>query len=255
MKMKIIIGVAAALGVAAVAAAGAHFINQKQTAEYKSSPLQLPDGFTYTAHTGCVDTKENSLESIETAVSFGADTVEFDLHFNENNEPVLSHDEPKGGEVTLDEAFKKISEYSGITVNVDIKSTAALETVKPLAEKYGILDRIFFTGVNDDFVEAVRNSSPDVPYYLNVDVALPREQTEEYLLSLVEKVKNSGAVGINFNKDNATKELVEIFHKNGLLVSIWTVSSEKEIYQILSLAPDNITTRRPDMMQKILSAK
>ena len=32
----------------------------------------LPDGVKYTAHTGCVNTPDNSLESIEAGVKFGA---------------------------------------------------------------------------------------------------------------------------------------------------------------------------------------
>ncbi len=216
----------------------------------ESQPLNLPEDFTYTAHTGCMGTKDNSLESIEKGVENGAEIVEFDLNFNEKGEPVLCHDEPKGGEITLDEAFKKISEYENVKVNVDAKSDAFLEKVKPIAEKYGIVERIFFTGINDEFVENAAKTG--VPYYLNVSVEKPAKHTEEYLLSLVKKVKDAGAVGINFNKDNATKELVEVFHKNGLLVSIWTVNHKFEMHKILQFAPDNITTKKPDKMKDII---
>ncbi len=227
-------------------------IDRRQIEKYKKMPLQLPDGFTYTAHTGCMDTQDNSLESIDAAVQFGAQIVEFDLNFTADGNPVLAHDAPKGNEVTLDEAFKKVSEYDNLKANVDVKNTAALEKIKPLAEKHGILDRIFYTGIEEKDVDAVAKSSPEINYYLNVDVLPPQKQNREYLISLAKKVKDCGAVGINFNKDNATKELVDIFHENGLLVSIWTVSNDKDIYRILSYAPDNITTRRPDKLQKAL---
>jgi glycerophosphoryl diester phosphodiesterase len=65
-------------------------------------------------------------------------------------------------------------------------------------------------------------------------------------------VKDNGAIGINFNKDSATKELVDTFHNNGLLVSIWTVNEEKDMHKILYFAPDNITTRNPDVLKEIL---
>lgn len=221
--------------------------------ELKNAENNLPANFTYTAHTGCVGTKENSLESIEKGYENGADIVEFDLNFDKNGNPVLCHDEPKGGEVTLDEAFSKVSEYENLKVNVDAKSDLYLEKVKPLAEKYGISDRIFFTGIMDEFVENARKAGVD--YYLNVDVENPSKHSAEYLLSLVKKIKEAGAVGINFNKNNASSELVEAFHENGLLVSIWTVDSKTEMYEILLLSPDNITTRNPDMMKKILEEK
>ena len=217
---------------------------------FKKSGFILPDGFTVTAHTGCCGTPDNSLEAIDTAVKYGADTVEFDLQFTEAGEPVLSHDAPKGNNVTLDEAFAKISTYKNITVNVDVKTTAHLEKIKPLADKHGITDRIFYTGIFEENVSAVRKDSPGIPYFLNVKVN--KSKNREYLLSLVKLVRDCGAVGINFNKKSATKELVEVFHENGLLVSIWTAKTTRDIYRILALSPDNITTRRPDLAEKIL---
>ncbi len=250
---KFIIIAVVVLIVAAIVGTVVLVMQKKQLDYYKSQPLSLPDGFTYTAHTGCVGTEDNSLESIEKAVEFGTDIVEFDLNFTDDGTPVLAHDAPKGDEVTLDQAFKKVSEYEGLRVNVDIKSVDALETVAPLAEKYGILDRIFYTGVNEDFVEPVRQNSPEVEYYLNLDVESERKHTEAYLQSLVDKVKSNGAVGINMNKQNATKELVDFFHSNGLLVSIWTVNEESDMYKIIYFAPDNITTRNPDKLKEILN--
>lgn len=213
----------------------------------------LPANFTCTAHTGCMDTEENSLEAIETGAKNGAQIVEFDLNFNENNEPILSHDAPTGEEVTLDEAFKKVSEYDNLKVNVDLKSCAALEKIKTTAEQYGVLDRIFFTGVNDEFLEYVKNADLGIPYYLNVNVDSKKRHDAEYIDSLVQKVKDCGAVGINFNKDNASAELVEAFHNNNLLVSIWTVDKKRDMKKILCYSPDNITTRNPKLLNELIS--
>lgn len=209
--------------------------------------------FAYTAHTGCMGTKQNSLESIEKGYENGAAIIEFDLNFNKKGEPVLSHDEPKGGEVTLEQAFEKVSTYENLRVNVDAKKDIYLEKVKPIAEKYGVADRIFFTGIHDGFVK--KASQTGIDYYLNVSVEKPRKHTEEYLMSLVEKVKNAGAIGINFNKRGASKRLVEVFHNNGLLVSIWTVDRKIQMRKFVSFSPDNITTRKPDVMKKIADKK
>ena len=226
--------------------------DKKEMESLRSKPIRLPADFTYTAHTGCIDTKDNSLEAIEAGTKSGADIVELDLNFLPDGTAVLAHDEPKGNETTLDEAFRKVSEYENLKVNVDAKSVANLKVVYPLAKKHGIEKRIFYTGIELKDVEAVKKDSPEVPYYLNCNVKKPKKQTPEYLQELVEEVKGCGAVGINFNKDSATKELVDVFHENGLLVSIWTVNEEKDMYKILQLSPDNITTRRPDKMQEIL---
>ncbi len=208
---------------------------------------------TYTAHTGCVDTKDNSLESIDVAAEYGADIVEFDLSFTKDGTAVLSHDKPIGNEITLEEAFKKLASFENLLINVDVKDTSHLEVVKPLAEKCGVSERFFYTGIEKKHCEAVNTKSPGVPYYLNTKVR--KFQTKKYLEELAEKVSACGAVGINFNKKNATKKLVELFHEKGLLVSIWTANSEEDINRILALSPDNITTRRPDLVKTIFENK
>jgi len=207
--------------------------------------------FTVTAHTGCMGTKANSIEAILTGFEAGADIIEFDLNFDSDGTPLLSHDAPKGGEVTLDEAFAVLAKCDGLKANVDIKSVEKIEQVVPLAKKHGVLDRIFFTGVHEGFAEAVKTRAPEGEYYLNVGVLPKWKQTDKYLKSLVDKVKANGAIGINFNKNNATKKLVNAFHKNGLLVSIWTVDEKRKMKKIISLSPDNITTRHPDTLIKI----
>ncbi len=222
-----------------------------KTEQYKNNVSGIPQDFTYTAHTGCVSTPDNSLESIAVGVSYGAKIVEFDVGYY-NGVPVLAHDEPTGDEVTLEEAFTEIKKYDGLRANVDIKSVEFLYTVGEAAEKLGVKDRIFFTGINEDDVSTVKKECPDIQYYLNVEVLPERKQTDEYLISLVNKVKECGAIGINLNKDNASQKLVDIFHKNDLLVSIWTVNNYTDIYEILSYGPDNLTTRRPDRVQKAL---
>lgn len=256
MKVKKCVIIAAVFVVSiSIIVGGVIFMNDKNEQEfYKSQPINLPSDFTYTAHTGCCGTEDNSLEAIKVGIEHGADIVEFDLYFNNENIAVLSHDAPKGNEVTLDEAFKLIATYEDIKVNVDVKlCNDNLHVVYDLAEKYNITDRIFFTGINLEDVATVKKECPTVPYYLNYEVLKENKQTPEYLNDLIKIVKDSGAVGINFNKDSATKDLVDTFHNNDLLVSIWTVNEEKDMYKILYFAPDNITTRNPDILKGILN--
>lgn len=220
--------------------------------EYKNTELKLPNDFTITAHTGCMGTDENTLDSMNIGVQNGAKIIEFDVHFDKNGYPVLAHDEPTGDELKLDVAFEFLSSHKDTRANVDMKSVLNMKKVQDLAVKYGVLDQIFFTGIKDEFVETVKKDSPLISYYLNVDADKSKNTDEEYLLSLVDKVKKSGAVGINFNYKSASKDLVDILHKNELLVSIWTVDKEYDMYKILTMSPDNITTRNPHKLSKIL---
>ena len=100
--------------------------------KYKNAKLNLPKGFTFTAHTGCMGTKQNSLESMKKGVQSGAKIIEFDLRANKNGDLVLSHDEPVGGEITLSEAFALLGSFQNTKANVDIKMTDELEKVYTL---------------------------------------------------------------------------------------------------------------------------
>ena len=233
---------------------GADNITTRQPKKLKRliSAIQ-DDNCTLTAHTGCSGTKDNSLEAMEVGIKNGADIVEFDLRFDKNGVPVLSHDAPKGGEVTLEEAFSFLSKHPEIKANVDVKITTNLKQVEALAEKYGVLSQIFYTGIEEKFVPDAKKESPKIPYFLNLKVNVaPEKQTKEYVLSLVDKVKKCGAIGINFNHKNASQLIVDTFREEGLLVSIWTIKTEKELYKALSLCPDNITTRKPELLKSII---
>lgn len=211
----------------------------------------LPDGFTITAHTGCEGTKDNSLDAITLGYGCGADIVEFDLNFDESGTAVLSHDAPKGAVHTLDEAFRLIAQYNGLLVNVDVKATDDLAQVVATADKYGISDRIFFTGVTADFVEAVKNDAPDVTYYLNKDIDKSKNEDDTYINELIEEVKFLGATGLNINYKACTKKMVEKFHEQGLLVSVWTVNNKLDMARVLTLGCDNITTRKPSELKSL----
>lgn len=253
-KKKIVVFVACFVCTAIIVSAVCILTYFCRIKELSAMPVDLPSGFTYTAHTGCVGTQDNSLDSIRVGAGYGADIVEFDLHFYDG-EPVLSHDEPKGGEVTLKEAFLLVKAIDNLRVNVDVKNTSQLSKVQEIAVETGVLDRIFFTGINQADVRIAQETCPLIPYYLNMDVLPAGEHTPEYLQSLVERVSRSGATGINFNKDGASKELVDAFHRAGLYVSVWTVNNRADMYTVLSYGPDNITTRNPDKLQAILQEK
>ena len=215
----------------------------------------LPEDFTITGHTGCMGEKDNSIEAMEAAVSAGAQIIEFDLNFNEKGEPVLSHDEPKGDEVTLEKAFEFLQKHPAVLANVDAKSTKNLSAVQKLGEEYMVLGQLFYTGISKENTKAVQKGSPRIPYYLNVDVDKSKASNKDYLEEIAMKVILSGAVGINMHKRAVTKELCGFFHQKGLLVSVYTVNNEYELYRVLSCGPDNITSRRPDRLSKILETK
>lgn len=209
----------------------------------------LSGSITVTAHSGCMELADNSLEAMEAGVRAGAQIVEIDLNYSADGTPVLSHDAPNEEEsyVTLEEAFGFLNEHTGVLANVDVKNTEFLEKVTLLAAQTGVSDRIFFTGVEEKDVPIVREKCPGIPYYLNVGVS---EDTD--LRALAEKTVDLGAVGINIYYKNASLELIRLFHRQKIPVSVWTVNEAKSVIGLALLGADNITTRRPDFVCSVI---
>ena len=209
----------------------------------KKNNMKHNTNFTVTAHTGCMSTKMNSLESIKKADEYGADITEFDLNFTSDLSPVLSHNSPLGGEVRLEEAFELLSLCPRLKINIDIKSDKNLGVILPLAKKYSLESRIFLTGVNLKFVDSVRRDADGIDYYLNYFPNRFMLFSKKYINSVVRTVKQSGAIGLNANFRFVSKRLATACQKNGLLVSLWTANTPEQMKKSISMNPDNITTK------------
>lgn len=212
----------------------------------------LPDGFTVTYHAGAMHTEPNTVSSVSTAIEYDAQIVEFDVSFRPDGTPVIIHDPAPGdlqGEL-LENALRVVAEHPTCQINLDIKSMKNLGWVDELVRRYGLFDRVFYTGVFEDWVETVKKTST-IPYYLNYNVSADEVKDEAQLQAIADKVKNYGAIGINSNYSNANKRFVEIMHKNGLLVSLWTVNSIPDMPKVLAYCPDNITTKKPQLLKRL----
>ena len=217
-----------------------------------SHNIPLPSDFTVTSHAGSFFTKPNTIESIETAVEWGADIVEFDVSFRPDGTAVIIHDSSPAQNqgVLLDDALSVVAKDKKCRINLDIKSTANLPEVDRLVNKHGLFERVFYTGVFEDWVDAVKSTSA-IPYYLNHNITETEANDKKSTLEIIEKTKNLGAIGINSQYKFATKDFCKLAHENGILVSLWTVNKPAEMKKVLETAPDNITTKKPDILKLI----
>lgn len=245
IKIGIIVGIAVVLIAVIVGTAIGILLSGRA-----SEPNPLPDGFTVTAHTGCMDTEQNTLESLQAALDSGAQTVEFDIRFLADGTPVLAHDaeEKSADSPKAIDALSMVAEYPGITINLDLKEYTPLERLLADVEVAGMMDRVFYTGVDAEHIDAVRAATPDIPCYLNVSMNPLRMRSTAYLEEIVQQCLDHGAIGVNCNYRYNSEKLVELCHAQGLLVSAWTVDNANQMDIQLDIAPDNITTRRPDIL-------
>ncbi len=228
-------------------------INDKYYSRALSDSQRLPEGFTLTYHAGALRTKPNTVESIEAALADGASVVEFDVSFRPDGTAVIIHaDKPKENEgVLLDDALAAVAKDKNCRINLDIKSTANLPQVDILVKKHGLFERVFYTGVFRDWVETVKANS-EIPYYLNHKVSAEEAANVSLLQKLAEEIIGLGAIGLNSNFSNANATVTEVMHKNGLLVSLWTVNNSKNAAKVISYLPDNITTKKPHLIKNMI---
>ena len=184
------------------------------------------ENLTVTAHADCEDNEPNSIASLECGYNSGAQILEFDLYFDKNKVPYLSHGELKGNEIKLQEAFEFLAINQNVKANIDVKKIDNMPEVFNLIKFYNLINRVFFTGVEEKFVEAVRAGCPGIPYYLNYKPKFFKINNKNYIKELVKIVKEKKAIGINMPHYYLSKKLVEIFHEEDLFVSVWTVNQE-----------------------------
>lgn len=201
-----------------------------------------------TAHSGCMGTEPNSVESIIQGFKTGADITEIDVRFNKDGTPVLSHDKVNEASeyITLSDAFDCIKNFPDKKVNLDIKETTDMQLILKLAAEKGVINQLFFTGINVKDTHTVKKYCPDIPYYLNFGKKSLLASNTLFIKYLIKLTKSVGAIGINLNKCNCNKNLVKMFKKADLLVSVWTVNDVDEAVKFANMDVDNITTKSPD---------
>lgn len=206
--------------------------------------------YTVTAHTGSEGTRANSLKSIITAAANGADVVEFDLLYAKDGTPVMRHSRPVPANAARVEKGFEIIAKTNLRVNIDVKDPAHIAETLELAEKYGIRERCFFTGVGEDWVETVKQQCGGNKYYLNYFINVLKKTDAAYLKEIALKVKNSGAIGLNTEYHCISKELLKALHDEGLELSVWTVNNIDSYREMVKLGVDNITTCHPSFEQE-----
>ncbi len=225
----------------------------REIAEIKKAPLVLSADFTVTAHAGAMNLPDNSAVALLAAVLAGFDAVEMDLSYRPDGTPVIIHNSsPGSGEgLPLDDALAIVALNGRTKVNLDNKSLANLPEVNRLIVKHGLRGRVYFTGV-DERIAAMITAQCPAPTYLSCSIDQALRENREYAQALAERARAGGFTGINLSFTEVSKTVVEMMHENGLLVSVWTVNENIDLYRMLALSVDNITTRNPAKLKLII---
>lgn len=224
------------------------------TKSYDERKLTFVENFTITAHTGAYNTQMNSIESVQAAIDNNAQIIELDIRQRPDHTIVMSHDivVTNIDGAPLEDALSLLKD-TDIRINLDIKETRVLNDLYKLLVKYNLVEQSFLTGIETINVKAVKESDcAGMEYYLNYKPSRAKVFFDEYRTKLIELLEETGAVGINCNYKYAGSQLSSLLHKKGYKLSVWTVDSERTAKKMLVIKPDNITTKDPEMIDKVI---
>ncbi|NEY34112.1 glycerophosphodiester phosphodiesterase [Streptomyces sp. PRKS01-65] len=201
--------------------------------------------------------RENTIDSLRSALDRGADAVEIDVRLTRDGVPVLLHDETLRRLWERDRPLRALTaaEVSGLTdgrvptlagalaategsrVMVDLPGAPdprAVRRVVDVVRECGARDRVYYCAGARAML-AVRAADPAAEIALTwTTLAPPRP-------ALLEAVRPRW---LNYRFSLVDRALAERVHRGGHLLSVWTPDTRRSMRRLLDLGVDSITTNR-----------
>jgi glycerophosphoryl diester phosphodiesterase len=217
---------------------------------------------TVVAHRGApYRVRENTLDSVRSALELGADAVEIDVRLTRDGVPVLLHDATLKRLWEHDRPLKSLSadEVRGLTdgrvptlaetlavaegarLMLDLPGTPDVQTARRIVDvvrEGGAEDRVYYCAGAAAML-AVRAADPAAEIALTwTSLAPPRP-------ALLDAVRPRW---LNYRFGLVDKPLAERVHRDGYLVSVWTPDTVRSMRRLITAGVDSITTNRVDAL-------
>ncbi|MDG7038826.1 MAG: glycerophosphodiester phosphodiesterase [Nitrososphaerota archaeon] len=223
---------------------------------------------------------ENTIPSFDIATKMGVDGFELDVHESRDGKLVVMHDDTvnrttdgegaiismnsdkikrldagikfgdkwKGTNVPfLEEVLDAFSEFK---IKIELKHSSKVyphieEKLLEAVKSRKMLDNIQF--ISFDF-DAIKNISE-----------LDRRATTGILifgkpLWFIDKARKLGSEWIQAFYGLIDGDDVELLHKGGLKIGVWTINDAADVRNMLSIGADDLTSDYPDVLVKMLKA-
>ncbi|WP_449348515.1 glycerophosphodiester phosphodiesterase [Streptomyces shaanxiensis] len=223
---------------------------------------------TAVAHRGApYRVRENTIDSLRTALDLGADAVEVDVRLTRDGVPVLLHDhtlkrlwehdrpllslsadEVRGltdGRVpTLAEALRATDGHRLMLDLPGTRETRVARRVVDVVREQGAQDRVYYCA-DATAMLAVREADPSAEIALTwTSLAPPRP-------ALLNAVKPRW---LNYRFTLMDRDLADRIHTDGYLISVWTPDTRRSMRRLAGMGVDSITTNRVDVLCALRAA-
>lgn len=205
--------------------------------------------------------RENTLDSVRSALQLGADAVEIDVRLTRDGVPVLLHDHTLKRLWEHDRPLLSLSadEVRGLTegqvptlaetlavadgsrLMLDLPGTPdvkAARRVVDVVREAGAEDRVYYCA-DAPAMLAVRAADPAA------EIALTWKSLAPPRPVLLEAVRPRW---LNYRFGLVDKPLTERVHRDGYLVSVWTPDTVRSMRRLITAGVDSITTNRVDAL-------
>ncbi|MDE3050500.1 MAG: glycerophosphoryl diester phosphodiesterase [Nitrospirota bacterium] len=206
---------------------------------------------------------ENTLASVEKAISLGADLVEVDVQRTSDGHLVIIHDKRvdrttngaglvagmslcalreldagAGQRIPTVEELLRIAEGQ-VGLILELKVNGLAEQVCKTVRLSGFTGQVIYASFIHDEVRSIREADPRT-MTMALFGRLPHDP--------VMVAQNAKATHIGFSYITVTKPLVETCHHRGLVVFVYTVNDRQDIKEVMSLGVDGIVSDFPDRL-------
>lgn len=200
-----------------------------------------------TAHSGCEGTLPNSLAHILAAIGSGAEMVEVDIRAD-GDRLYLSHDIPEDPAscVSLNTFMSLVASAPALEVNCDVKTDGLILPVMETARRFGVADRMVFTGQCNHRGELIGSAGGKLWVSLR-----PGHDNETAVRTACETYRGVGEPILNLHYSMISEENHAYLRERGMNFSAWTVDDEATLRRMLEMGITNITTRKPRLALRL----
>ncbi|WP_217234602.1 glycerophosphodiester phosphodiesterase [Streptomyces sp. AC555_RSS877] len=205
--------------------------------------------------------RENTIDSLRSALRLGADAVEIDVRLTRDGVPVLLHDQTLKRLWEHDRPLLSLSsdEVRGLTddkvptlagalaatgdsrVMLDLPGTSDVRVVRRVVDvvrECGAAERVYYCA-DARAMLAVRAADPAAEIALTwTTLAPPRP-------ALLDVIRPRW---LNYRFGLVDRALAERVHTDGYLLSVWTPDTRRSMRRLIDFGVDSITSNRVDLL-------
>lgn len=224
---------------------------------------------------------ENTLIAFQKAIELKPDGFELDVHLSQDGEVIVMHDDAvdrttNGKGKIVDLTLKELKQLDAgswfdakyaeeriptlaealalaqnkIDVMVELKAAGTAEKAVPLIEQFGMVDQVVIFSFSSELLSIAKSLNPHLSM-LHLLWVKPEEKETFPPETLITRTLSAHANIIGMNWNGVTPRLVDMAHKRGLGIRVYTVDETADMQAMIDMGVDGIISNRIDRLLQL----